>query len=78
MEALCFIAEPVNHRLVIDLPPGLESKRLEVVVLPASEQESAPTSTTHHRPDARLRGTVSIRDDLIEPAFTEKDWDALS
>ena len=78
MEALRFIAEPVNHRLVIDLPPGLESQRLEVIVLPASEQESAPTTTTHHRPDVRLRGTVSMRDDLMEPAFTEKDWDALS
>jgi hypothetical protein len=78
VEALRFIAEPVNHRLAIDLPPGLENKRLEVIVLPASEQESAPTPTTHHRPNARLRGTVSIRDDLIERAFTEKEWDALS
>jgi len=70
MEALRFTAEPINHRLVIDLPPGLENQRLEVIVLAANEQESTPTSTTHRKPDARLRGTVSMHDDLIEPAFT--------
>jgi hypothetical protein len=77
MQALRLIAEPVNHQLVIDLPPNMVGKRLEVIVLPANEQDTALGVVTRRTPSHRLAGTVILHDDLIAPACPEKDWDAL-
>lgn len=77
MQALRFIAEPVNHQLVIDLPPNMDDIRLEVIVFPANEQDTSPGVVTRRTPSHRLAGTVILHDDLIAPACPEEDWDAL-
>ncbi len=78
MEALRLIAEPKNHQLIIDLPPGLDQRRLEVIVMPATGMENAATASKGRRkPSALLAGTVSLHDDLITPAIPESDWNAL-
>jgi hypothetical protein len=78
MQALRLIATPINHQLVIDLPPGLDDRQLEVIVLPAGEQRDSAGTGPRRKPNPRLKGTVSVGDDLIEPAATERDWDVLS
>jgi hypothetical protein len=77
MEALRFITEPINHQLIIDLPPGLDSRRLEVIVFPANDQVAAPEPAARLKPSPRLAGTVILHDDLIAPACPEEDWEAL-
>jgi len=78
MEALRLIAEPKNHQLIIDLPPSMNQRRLEVIVMPATSIEQTPVvSTRRRKPSVLLAGTVSLGDDLITPAVTEADWDAL-
>jgi hypothetical protein len=72
MQALRFITEPSNCRLVIDLPRGLDHGLLEVIVMPAPEIPSKPARSV---PTA-LHGSVIMRDDLIVP-LPEDDWDAL-
>ena len=68
MQALRFIAEPVNRRLVIDLPLGLDCGPLEIIVMPA------PASPPKRQHD--LRGSAVMADDLIAPV-AEDDWDAV-
>ena len=71
MEALRLIAEPKNHQLIIDLPPSLDQRRLEVIVMPATGIENAAIEFKGRRkPSALLAGTVSLRDDLISPAMS--------
>lgn len=70
MQALRFIAEPVNRRLVIDLPLGLDCGPLEIIVMPAP----APASPPKRQHD--LRGSAVMADDLIAPV-AEDDWDAV-
>jgi hypothetical protein len=78
MEALRLVAEPKNHQLIIDLPPGLDQRLLEVIVMPATGIENTATTPKGRRkPSALLAGTVSLHDDLITPAIPESDWDAL-
>ncbi|WP_034429961.1 hypothetical protein [Candidatus Contendibacter odensensis] len=78
MEALRLIVEPVNHQLIIDLPPSLGSRRLEVIVFPAIDQGQMPAeSVVRRKPSPRLAGTVKLHDDLIAPACLEEDWEAL-
>lgn len=77
MEALRLFARPVDRKLVIELPPGLDEGRLEVIVLRADEPaESGSTAAVRHQPSARLAGSVTLVDDLIEPASPADDWDA--
>ena len=77
MEALRLIAETTNHQVTIDLPPGMDGKRVEIIVLPAdNELPSAPIGK-RRKASMLLRGTVVLRDDLITPPISEEDWDAL-
>jgi hypothetical protein len=79
MEAMRLFAEPINHQLVIDLPPSLEHCRLEVIVMPAAsaDQNIALVLPHRHKPSPLLAGTVQLKDNLIDPAVPETDWDAL-
>ena len=77
MEALRLIAEPVNHQLVIDLPPSLEGRRLEVIVFPVATEEALSVLIMPHKPNPRLAGTVILHDDFIAPACPEEDWDVM-
>jgi hypothetical protein len=77
MEALRLIAEPINQQLVINLPPSMTSRRLEVIVFPANEQDAMSEVVMRHTPSPKLAGTVILHDDLIAPASPEEDWDVL-
>lgn len=79
MEAMRLFAEPINHQLVIDLPPSLERCRLEIIVMPAAsaDQSIAPALSPRRKPSPLLAGTVQLKDNLIDPACPETDWDAL-
>lgn len=83
MQALRVIKTPANHRIVIDLPPGMHNARqVEVIVLAVEEVEavvmaSASTNAQPKRkPSHRLAGTRSVGD-IMAPAAPESDWDAL-
>ncbi len=79
MEAMRLFAEPINHQLVIDLPPSLERCRLEIIVMPATNAEplNAPLLQRRRQPSPLLAGTVQLKDNLIDPAVPEADWDAV-
>jgi hypothetical protein len=77
MEAIRLIAEPINQQLVINLPPSMACRHLEVIVLPANEQNAIPKVVMRNTPSPMLAGTVILHDDLIVPACPEEDWDVL-
>ena len=76
MQALRVFAEPKGHQLIIDLPPGLSTGRLEVIVMPAAEV-GAGNEAPGHTSSPNLLGSAVLADDLIAPACPEQDWDAL-
>ena len=41
MQALRFVTEPVNHQVIIQLPPELDFQRLEIIVLALGEDMPA-------------------------------------
>lgn len=76
MEAIRETVDVVGHSVTIELPADFTARRVEVIVLPAPEQDSAECPP-RRRPSPELAGTV-ILDDLIEPAVSAGDWDALA
>ena len=75
MQALRVFAEPKGQQLIIDLPPGLSTGRLEVIVMPAAEAGAKEGFGIASSP--KLLGSAVLADDLIAPAGPEQDWDAL-
>lgn len=74
MEALRIITKPINHQLVIDLPPSLSSEQqYEVIILTIPCQQTV-TTPRRRQPSSKLAGTVRILDDLTTPATPESDW----
>ena len=59
MEALRIIVEPTNQQVTIDLPPEMNSKRVEIIVLPAGNDSPPTLQETRHKPSPMLVGTVS-------------------
>ena len=74
MEALRFTAKPVNRRILIELPAGMEADIVEVIVRPS--KRTSPKTGKRRQPPSELAGTI-IHDDLISPAVSESEWDAL-
>lgn len=79
MEAIRETLDVIGSSVTIRLPSSFSARRVEVIVLPAIEQEStaAHAHPRRHQPAAELSGTV-IHDDLIAPAGSAEDWDALT
>ena len=73
MEAIRVTAKPINGKIVIDLPPGMESEYCEVIILKGHESSKEGIK---RKPPPQLAET-GIHDDLIDPAVPETDWDAL-
>lgn len=77
MEAIRETLDVLGNAITIRLPASFSARRVEVIVLPVAEEDSPPHSQRRrHRPSADLAGTI-IRDDLLEPATSADDWDAL-
>ena len=74
MEALRFRAKPVDRRIMIELPSDMDADTVEVIVL--ADKNTLFKRGKCRRPPAELEGTV-IHDDLIAPAVSEGEWDAL-
>jgi len=74
MEALRFIAKPVDRRIMIELPADMDADTVEVIVRAA--KKPSPKTGKWRRPPTELGGTI-IHDDLIAPAVPEGEWDAL-
>jgi len=74
MEAIRFRAKPVDRRIMIELPSGMDADTVEVIVL--APRKASLKSGKYRKPPVELKGTV-IHDDLIAPAVPEDDWDAL-
>lgn len=75
MEAIRETHDVLGDSITIHLPAGFAARRVDVIVLPATD-ESVGGHPRQHRPAPGLAGTI-IRDDLIEPAVAPDDWDAL-
>ena len=76
MEGLRIIVEPTNQQVTIDLPPEMNSKRVEIIVLPAGNDSPSTQQETRRKPSPMLAGTVIFSDDLIAPPVAEEDWDS--
>lgn len=74
MDALRFTARPVDRRIMIELPADMDADTVEVIVRAA--KKTSPKRGKWRRPPTELEGTV-IHDDLIAPAVSEDEWDAL-
>ena len=73
MQAIRETLDVIGSSVTIHLPSGFAARRVEVIVLPAVEQESpaVPTHPHRHQPAAELAGTV-VHDDLIAPADSDQ------
>lgn len=77
MEAIRETLDVIGSSVTIHLPLGFTARRVEVIILPAVEQDHAgPARQLRHQPAAELAGTV-VRDELIAPGGGAEDWDAL-
>ena len=77
MEAIRETLDVKDGKVTVILPESFSSRRVEVIVLPASEVGvPAERRISRRRPSPLLAGTV-IADDLIAPAAPASDWDAL-
>ena len=77
MEAIRETVDVVGRSITILLPANFAARRVQVIVLPAPEQDiTPPAQRLKPRPSPLLAGTI-IHDDLIEPAVDADDWDAL-
>ena len=77
MEAVRETVDVVGRSVTILLPDTFAARRVQVIVLPAPEQDTAPPAQRlKPQPSPLLAGTI-IHDDLIEPAVDADDWDAL-
>jgi hypothetical protein len=65
----------LDGAVTIHLPAGFAARRVEVIVLPVAE-EAADIRRPPRRPAPGL-GVTIVRDDLIAPAASPDDWDAL-
>jgi hypothetical protein len=75
MEAIRETHDVSGGLVTIRLPVGFAARRVEVNVLPAAD-EGDGSHPRQRRPAPGLAGTI-IRDDLIEPAVSPDEWDAL-
>jgi hypothetical protein len=73
MELLRFKTKPSNRQIIIKLPPQVDVDVVEVLVRTAEEPKP---KMGRRRPPQQLGGTV-IHDNLIAPALSEEEWDAL-
>ena len=76
---------------VIEIPPDLRRRHVEVVFLELEDSEVAGvaasadwptglyerTSGALNKPSPRLAGSVVMHDDLLAPAVPEEDWSAM-
>ncbi len=77
MQAIRETLDVIDSSVTIRLPATFAARRVEVIVLPAVEQGSAAQQPERrHQPAPDLAGTL-IHDDLIAPAVSAEDWDAL-
>lgn len=79
MQAIREVHDVLGGMVTIRLPADFSAQRVEVIVLPAAptgDRAPGPLQLTKRRPAPELAGTV-IRDDLLEPAISLDDWDAL-
>lgn len=79
MQAIREVHDVLGGMVTIRLPADFSAKRVEVIVLPAAptaDRTPGLLQIAKRRPAPELAGTV-IRDDLIEPAISSDDWDAL-
>ncbi|RZS47470.1 hypothetical protein [Sphaerotilus mobilis] len=77
MQALRLIVNPVDRRLVIDLPDMLASGACEVIILPVDPRSDVtPERLATRRPSAKLIET-RMKDDLTASVAADDEWDAL-
>lgn len=73
MQAIEF--EAISHQGSIQVPRQVpDGVRLRVLVL---LDRIKPEAKQPNRPSAKLRGSVKILGDLLEPAVPEANWDVL-
>jgi hypothetical protein len=74
MEEIRFTEKPVNRRIMIELPAGMDADIVEVIVRPS--KRTALKTEKCRQPPLELAGTI-IHGDLISPAVSESEWDVL-
>ncbi len=77
MDAVRETLDVAGGTVTIRLPVSFAARRVEVIVLPALDQDSTVQQPARrHQPAPELSGTV-IHDELIQPAAGAEEWDAL-
>ena len=77
MEAIRETLDVTGNSITICLPTTFAARRVDVIVLPALEQDGMDgPGQLRHQPASELAGTV-IHDDLVSTADGAEDWDAL-
>ncbi len=76
MEAIRDTAEVNDHILTLRLPDSFHAKRVEVIVIAMPDDPPTVESARRRTPSPDLAGT-RLLDNLVVPAASEAEWDAL-
>jgi hypothetical protein len=76
MQAIRQIETFAGSSVVVPLPESFRRRRIEIIVIPMDEADSA-TRPLRRSPPVFLVGKGKIIGDIISPAIPETDWDCL-
>jgi hypothetical protein len=76
MEAIRETAEVNDHIVTLRLPDSFNAKRVEVIVIAIADEQPITEPARRRAPSPELAGT-RLLDDLMVPAASDSEWDAL-
>lgn len=76
MEAIREMHDVLGGSVTIRLPASFAARRVEVIVLAATDDVGAAGRPRQRRPAPGLAGTI-VRNELIEPAVNPDEWGGL-
>ncbi len=77
MEAVRETVDVVGRSVTILLPDTFAARRVQVIVLPAPEQDTAPPAQRLKRQPSPLLAGTRIIGDIMGPVVDDDDWHAL-
>lgn len=79
MQAIEFETKALHQtiRLPKAIPDGVNLRVLVLLEDPSPAQTTGNISQQPRRPSPQLAGSVTMTDDLIQPAVPESDWNVL-
>lgn len=79
MEAIREFAQVEDNLLIMRLPASFNAQRVEVIVMPAQDQETTDeekNTQVRRKPSPKLKGT-RMMGDMMSPIVPAEDWESV-